>query len=79
MKRKVIALAALLFLAWAASTCGDMGDCQNCKIVERTSGGDEVNSGPVSERCGDDIDAYKAANPTITNPVTGNVTGVECN
>ena len=67
-----------MFIAWAATSCNDLGDCQFCKIVERTSGGDLVNSGSESEYCGSDLDAFKAANPTITNPVTGNVTKVEC-
>lgn len=78
MKRKVISAAAFLVLAWAATSCSDLADCQFCKIVERTSGGTEVNSGSETEYCGTDLDAFKAANPAITNPVTGNVTKVEC-
>jgi hypothetical protein len=79
MKRKAISGALFLFLAWAATSCSDLGDCQFCKIVESTSSGTEVNSGSETEYCGTDLEAFKAANPTITNPVTGNVTKVECN
>ena len=78
MKRKLFFGAAFLFIAWAATYCTDLGDCQFCKIVERTSGGTLVNSGTEAEYCGDDIDAYIAANPPVTNPSTGNVTQVEC-
>jgi hypothetical protein len=76
MKRKILFGAAFIFVAWAATSCEK--SCQFCKIVTRTSGGTEVTSGSASEYCGTDLIAYKAANPTITNPVTGNVTKVEC-
>ncbi|MEI6049060.1 MAG: hypothetical protein WCS03_09200 [Bacteroidota bacterium] len=78
MKRKFIFGAAFLFMAWAATSCDSLTDCQFCKIVTRTSGGTEVTSGSETEYCGSDLIAFKAANPTITNPVTFNVTKVEC-
>jgi len=79
MKRKLLSATAFLLFAWAFTSCSDTGDCQSCKIVERDINHDVVSSGPVSEYCGTDIDDYKAANPPITNPVTGNITQVECN
>jgi hypothetical protein len=77
MKRKLLFGAAFLFVAWAATSCEK--SCQTCKIVTRTSSGTEVNSGDPTEYCGTDLIAFKAANPTITNPVNQNVTKVECN
>jgi len=77
MKRKLLFGSAFLLLAWAATSCEK--NCQSCKIVTRTSTGTEVTSGSATEYCGTDLVAFKAANPTITNPVTGNVTKVECN
>jgi hypothetical protein len=78
MKRKLLFAALFLFVLWIAQSCNDQGDCQSCKIVERDSNHDVVSSGPVSEYCGSDIDDYKSANPPVTNPVTGNITQVEC-
>jgi hypothetical protein len=78
MKRKFIFGATLLFLAWAATSCKSLTDCQLCKIVTRTGSGSLVSSGSDTEYCGTDLIAFKAANPTITNPVTGNITKVEC-
>jgi hypothetical protein len=78
MKRKLLFGASFLFISWAATSCKTLTDCQFCKIVTRTSTGIEVSSGSQSEYCGADLVAYKAANPSITNPVTGNVTKVEC-
>ena len=80
MKRNLLFGAAFLFIAWAATSCSDLGDCQTCKIVTRkTSDNSIVSSDGGSEYCGTEIDDYKAANPTITNPVLGTVTQVECN
>jgi hypothetical protein len=80
MKRKAISGAVFLLLAWAATSCNGLGDCQTCKIVTRkTSDNSIVTSDGGSEYCGTEIDAFKSANPTITNPVLGTVTQVECN
>ncbi|MBK7711321.1 MAG: hypothetical protein IPN67_09400 [Bacteroidales bacterium] len=80
MKRKVISGAAFLLLAWAVNSCSDLGDCQTCKIVTRNTSDDSiVTSDGGTEYCGTEIDDFKAANPTITNPVLGTVTQVECN
>ena len=77
MKRKLIFGASFLFIAWAATSCKSLTDCQLCKIVTRTSGGTEVTSGSETEYCGTDLVAYKAT-PANTDPVTFNVTRVEC-
>jgi hypothetical protein len=80
MKRKLLFGAAYLFIAWAATSCNGQGDCQTCKIVTRKiSDNSIITSDGGSEYCGTEIDAYKAANPTITNTVLGTVTQVECN
>lgn len=79
MKKKICYLSFLVMLACAATSCKKaLNDCEFCKIVTRTSGGTEVSSTGETEYCGADLIAFKAANPTITNPVTGNVTKVEC-
>lgn len=65
-----------MFIAWAATSCEKK--CDFCKIVTRTSSGTEVTSGSESEYCGADLITFKASNPTITNPITGNITKVEC-
>jgi hypothetical protein len=77
MKRKLLFGAVFLFVVWAATSCEK--SCKTCKIVTRTSDGTEVDSNGGSEYCGAEIAAYKLANPTITNPVSHNVTKVECN
>ncbi len=78
MKKKIIFAVSFVLLAWATSTCSKITDCEFCKIVTRTSGGAEVTSGSESEYCGAVLISYKAANPTVTDPVTKNVTKVEC-
>jgi hypothetical protein len=78
MKRKIFFGVALLFIAWAATSCKVLTDCQFCKFVTRTSGGAVVTSGSETEYCGSDLIAFKAANPTITDPYSGNVTKLEC-
>jgi hypothetical protein len=77
MKRKFLFAAAFVFVTWSVTSCEKT--CQSCQIVTRTSSGSIVQSGSATEYCGADLVAFKAANPTITNPVNGNVTKVECN
>jgi hypothetical protein len=80
MKRKLLFGASFLFIAWAATSCKSLTDCQTCKIVTRKiSDNSEVSSNGGTEYCGADLVAFKAANPTITNTVTDRVTKVECN
>ena len=76
MKRKLIIAATFLFIACAFSSCKK--HCEFCKLVTKDSGGTEVSSGTEAEYCDVELSAFKIANPTITNPVTGNTTSVEC-
>jgi hypothetical protein len=78
MKRKFIYGTAFLVLVWAATSCNDLSDCEFCKIVTRDSSNIIVTSGSETEYCDTDLEAFKAANPTVTNPVTHEVTKVEC-
>lgn len=81
MKKRICYLACLVILTCAATSCKKvLNDCEFCKIVTKVSASDEtvISSTGETEYCGADLIAFKAANPTITNPVTGNVTKVEC-
>ena len=66
-------------MIWTFNSCEALKDCQFCKIVTRDSSGTEVNSNGGADYCGIELTAFKAANPVIHDPVTGNVTKVECN
>lgn len=79
MKRKLIFAGAFLLIAFTFTSCESLNDCQFCKIVTRDSGGTEIDSTGGADYCGIQLTSFKAANPTITDPVTGNVTKVECN
>jgi hypothetical protein len=80
MKRLVLFGALFVFIAWAATSCKSLTDCQTCKIVTRkTSDNSIVNSDGGVEKCGTDVALYKVENPTISNPVLGTTTKVECN
>jgi len=76
MKRKLLIAATLLFVTCTFTSCKK--DCEFCKLVTRTSGGTEVSSGTEAEYCGVELITFKAANPDITNPVTHNVTSLDC-
>jgi hypothetical protein len=78
MKRKFLLAATFLFISWAFTSCIKQ-TCETCKLVTRTSTGDLVSSNVEAEYCGATLIAIKAANPDYTNPVTGNVTKLECN
>ena len=78
MKKKLLFVAAFVLLAWSFTSCSKT-DCQFCKIVTRDPGGAEVFSNGGADYCGVELAAYKLANPEITDPVTKNVTKVECN
>ena len=77
MKRKLSFGAAFLFVAWAATSCEDLGGCQTCKMVTRSSGGDIVNTGAETEYCGTELATIKIT-PAVTNPTSGEVTKYEC-
>lgn len=74
MKRKVLFGAALMFVAWAATSCNPLTDCGFCKNVTYENGS-VVNSGTESEYCGTDLITQKAK-PDIT--IGSLVTKVEC-
>jgi hypothetical protein len=79
MKKTLLYVASLLILAWVATSCKDLTDCQTCKIVTRkTSDNSIVNEDGGVEKCGAEVTIYKTANPTINNPVLGTTTKVEC-
>jgi hypothetical protein len=77
MKKKIIYGVFLILIVIAAPSCSKT--CSTCQIVTRDSTGAIVDSGSGTQYCGADLIAFKAANPTVTNPVNGNVTKVECN
>jgi len=79
MKRKVLAAFLFLFVAWGFTSCEALNDCEICKFVTKNSDGDVTDTGVEAEYCGATLVAFKAANPDITNPVTGAVTSLECN
>ncbi|MBN2633297.1 MAG: hypothetical protein JXR66_07075 [Bacteroidales bacterium] len=79
MKRKIAAGVLFLLITAGFSACEVLNDCEICRIVVRNSSGNIVESGLEAEYCGAALVAYKASNPTITDPVTGNVTSLECN
>jgi hypothetical protein len=78
MKKKIVFVVSFVLIAWATSTCSKLTDCEFCKIVTKTSGGAVVTSGSETEYCGAVLVAYKTANQSVTDPLTKNVTAVEC-
>jgi hypothetical protein len=76
MRKKLIIALFFFLMAWGFTACES--DCEFCKLVTRTPAGDEVDSGAEAEHCGAELIAFKAANPDITNPVTHNITRLEC-
>jgi|WetSurMetagenome_2_1015567.scaffolds.fasta_scaffold211893_2 hypothetical protein len=79
MKRKLIFAASFLLISWAFTSCDGLSGCETCKFVIKTSSGDLVSESGGTEHCGVELDIFIAANPTITDPITGNVTTLECN
>lgn len=77
MKRKLWFGALCLMLAVAVTSCEDLGGCEVCKMVTRSSSGDITTSGSDTEYCGTELARVKVT-PAVTNPVTGNVTKYEC-
>jgi hypothetical protein len=78
MKKKIIYAALLILFVIAAPSCKKT--CSTCQIVKRNSSGTILDSGATIEKCGAaDIAAYKLANPTVEDPVSHDVTKVECN
>jgi hypothetical protein len=80
MKRKLLFGVSFVFLAWAATSCKTLTDCQTCKLVTRkTSDNSIVNEGGGTEYCGVALTAAKVANPDVPNTVNGTITKFECN
>jgi hypothetical protein len=79
MKRKIAASILFLLIAAGFTACEALNDCEICKIITRNSAGDIIESGMETEYCGAALLAFKASNPSITDPLTGNVTSLECN
>jgi hypothetical protein len=78
MKRKLLIASVFVFIAVGFASCEKT--CETCKIVTRDSSGNIVGSpGAGAEYCGIELTTFKAANPKITDPITKNVTQVECN
>lgn len=79
MKRKILAAFLFLFVAWGFTSCEALNDCETCKIVTRDQSGTVTDTDIEAEYCGATLVAFKAANPTVTDPVTKYVTSLECN
>jgi hypothetical protein len=79
MKRKLLSAFLYLFIAWGFTACESLSDCETCKLVTKNSSGTVIDTGVEGEYCGATLIAFKAANPDVTNPVTGDVTSLECN
>jgi hypothetical protein len=79
MKRKILSAFLFLFIAWGFTSCDKLNDCEVCKLITKDSQGAVTDTGVEAEYCGAALIAFKAANPTVTNPVTGEVTSLECN
>lgn len=79
MKRKIYSAILFLFIATGFSACDALSDCETCKMVTKDSSGNITDSGVEAEYCGAALIAWKAANPTITDPVTHSVTYLDCN
>ena len=79
MKRKIFAAVLFLFIAFGFNACEALSDCETCKIVTKNSSGDITDTGVEAEYCGAALIAFKAANPTVEDPVTHSVTKLECN
>lgn len=79
MKRKILAAFLFLFIAWGFTSCEALNDCETCKLVTKDPGGNVTDTGVEAEYCGATLVAFKAANPTYTDPGTGYVTSLECN
>ena len=79
MKRKIFAAVLFLFIAFGFSACEALNDCETCKIVTRDKDGNITNTDVEGEYCGATLIAWKAANPTVEDPITHSVTKLECN
>jgi hypothetical protein len=79
MKRKLLIAFTFFLIAWGFTACEALNDCETCKIITTNGDGDVIDTGVEAEYCGVALTAFKAANPDVYNPVTGNTTSVDCN
>lgn len=79
MKRKIFSAILFLFIAFGFSACEALTDCETCKVITKDSSGNITDTGAAAEYCGAALISFKAINPTVTDPVTGSVTYLDCN
>jgi hypothetical protein len=79
MKRKVLFAVTFFLIAWGFTACESLSDCETCKLVTKNSNGDVTDTGVEAEYCGATLIAFKAANPTVEDPITHSITSLECN
>jgi hypothetical protein len=70
MKRKLLYVASLLFIAWAATSCEALSDCKFCKLVTTDSSTGDVTEGFETEYCGAALIAIEAKAPVVTGTLT---------
>jgi hypothetical protein len=63
MRSRIIFIAALLFISWAATSCEAISGCKVCQDVTYENG-KEVFSSPETEFCGDALIA-KETTPDV--------------
>jgi len=64
MKKIILYVAALIFIAWAATSCEALNDCKFCKTVTTDKKTGDVTEGPEVEYCGAKLIAVQTAPPT---------------
>jgi hypothetical protein len=74
MKGKILFIAALLFICWAANSCEALSGCKICQDITYEDG-KEVFATPDEEFCGDELIA-KESTPDAT--VGNQVIKVKC-
>lgn len=71
MKRKILSGAVFLFIAWAATSCEALSDCQFCKTVSTDSRDGSVNEGTSeTEYCGATLITIKSKTVTVGTVTT---------
>jgi hypothetical protein len=71
MKSKLLFGVFFLLLAWAATSCEALSDCQYCKWVTTDSSNGDVTEAPdETEYCGATLIAIKAKTTTVGTRTT---------
>jgi hypothetical protein len=71
MKKKILFGAAFLFVAWAATSCNPLTDCQFCKTISTDSRDGSVNESTTeTEYCGAILVAIKIKSVTVGTVTT---------